>query len=414
MRKILIVGGGQAGLQLALGLLRHDYDVTLMTARTAEEVRNGRAVSIQAQFADALTFEREYGLAQWDEEAPKLRRCRYSFGGYPDLGVPGFDWVGRIHSPAQSLDERLKMPVWQEMFEEQGGKVVVHPVTSSDLDVLAGMYDLTVVAAGHSGLAEMFAPNTERTLPDVPANITPLAYVRGSDDPEPELAEIHLDPEFGFLVTIPTLSVTGPCQLIYLIGQEGGKLSTWPSRIRPQEHLDLMLDVLKEHLPEQHARFAGAELADPRSVAVDYSTPLVRHPVAHLPSGGKVMGLGDTVLVSQPAMCQDANNASKSAEIALRNILAQDGRPFDEDFMHRTFDEFWDYAHYLAGTVAATLLAPPPYLLELYIAGNAHQAIADRFINGFNDPADFDKWVTSEEKGRAFLQEVTGSPSITG
>ena len=34
MRKVLIVGAGQSGLQLALGLRAKDYDVTVMSART--------------------------------------------------------------------------------------------------------------------------------------------------------------------------------------------------------------------------------------------------------------------------------------------------------------------------------------------------------------------------------------------
>ena len=34
MRKILIVGAGQAGLQLALSLQAEGYDVTVMSART--------------------------------------------------------------------------------------------------------------------------------------------------------------------------------------------------------------------------------------------------------------------------------------------------------------------------------------------------------------------------------------------
>ena len=44
-RKILIVGAGQSGLQLALGLQQYDYDVTVMSARTAEEIRAGRVMS---------------------------------------------------------------------------------------------------------------------------------------------------------------------------------------------------------------------------------------------------------------------------------------------------------------------------------------------------------------------------------
>jgi 2-polyprenyl-6-methoxyphenol hydroxylase-like FAD-dependent oxidoreductase len=50
MRKILIVGAGQSGLQLALSLREHDYDVTVMSARTPDEIRNGRVMSTQAMF----------------------------------------------------------------------------------------------------------------------------------------------------------------------------------------------------------------------------------------------------------------------------------------------------------------------------------------------------------------------------
>jgi 2-polyprenyl-6-methoxyphenol hydroxylase-like FAD-dependent oxidoreductase len=41
LRKILIVGAGQAGLQLALSLRAEGYEVTLMSARTPEEIRTG-------------------------------------------------------------------------------------------------------------------------------------------------------------------------------------------------------------------------------------------------------------------------------------------------------------------------------------------------------------------------------------
>ena len=54
MRKILIVGAGQAGLQLALGLQSKGYEVTLMSNRTADEIRNGRVMSTQCMFDTAL------------------------------------------------------------------------------------------------------------------------------------------------------------------------------------------------------------------------------------------------------------------------------------------------------------------------------------------------------------------------
>ena len=36
MRKVAIIGGGQSGLQLALGLLQNKYEVTLVSNRTPD------------------------------------------------------------------------------------------------------------------------------------------------------------------------------------------------------------------------------------------------------------------------------------------------------------------------------------------------------------------------------------------
>lgn len=412
MRKILIVGGGQAGLQLGLTLLQHAYDVTLMTARTADEVRNGRAMSNQIQFPSSLQYEHEHGLGFTDTvpEYVTTWQNRFAGGG----GIPGYQWSGRFRKDPGALcvDERLKMSAWQRMFEERGGRVIIHPVTSSDLDAMTRMFDLVVVAAGHSGLAEMFPANPGYELSNVSANGVMLAYVHVDEDAETGLGEVHLLPEVGYFVVMPAISVTGPCKLIYLCGPTTGPLGSWPERIRPTEHLALILETLRNHDSEQYERFREATLADRRAVAVDYSQPVVRHPVATLPSGGKIMGLGDTVLVTQPNMAQEVNNAYKSAEIAFNNILAHGNRPFDEEFMLRCFSEFWDYARHMAGSVGTALSAPSPALMELFAAAAMYKEIADRFVDGFDDPTDYDAWITSEEKARDYLEKVTGSRSL--
>ena len=72
MREVLVVGAGQAGLQLALGLQARQYEVTVVSARTPEQVRGGRVMSTQALFGTAVATERAHGLALWDAEAPEL------------------------------------------------------------------------------------------------------------------------------------------------------------------------------------------------------------------------------------------------------------------------------------------------------------------------------------------------------
>src|SRR5881398_632379 len=73
MRKILVVGAGQSGLQLALGLQSHGYEVTLMSNRTADEIRAGRVMSTQCMFDTALQHERDLQVNFWESQAPKIQ-----------------------------------------------------------------------------------------------------------------------------------------------------------------------------------------------------------------------------------------------------------------------------------------------------------------------------------------------------
>ncbi|PHM57377.1 NAD(P)-binding domain-containing protein [Xenorhabdus hominickii] len=72
MRRIAIVGGGQAGLPLALGLLDKGYQVTVVTNRTPDDVCNGRVMSSQCMFDSSLQFERDLGLNHWESQCPPV------------------------------------------------------------------------------------------------------------------------------------------------------------------------------------------------------------------------------------------------------------------------------------------------------------------------------------------------------
>ena len=52
------------------------------------------------------------------------------------------------------------------------------------------------------------------------------------------------------------------------------------------------------------------------------------------------------------------------------------------------------------------LSPPPPHVLELLAAGNEHQAIADRFVNGFDDPRDCYEWFMAPDQAEQYLAEV--------
>jgi 2-polyprenyl-6-methoxyphenol hydroxylase-like FAD-dependent oxidoreductase len=76
MRHITVVGGGQAGLLLAIGLRQHGCQVRLAQNRSAEALRTGKVLSSQCVFATARAEERALGLDLWANSAPAIAGMR--------------------------------------------------------------------------------------------------------------------------------------------------------------------------------------------------------------------------------------------------------------------------------------------------------------------------------------------------
>ena len=123
MRKIAIIGGGQSGLQLALGLQKRGYDVTVVSNRTPEQIRKGRVTSSQFMFHESLQNERDLGINFWEKECPNTEGIAFAVPG-PD-GPPALFWETKLDHPGQSVDQRVKFAGWTEEFAKRGGKVVI-------------------------------------------------------------------------------------------------------------------------------------------------------------------------------------------------------------------------------------------------------------------------------------------------
>ena len=106
MRKIAIVGGGQSGLQLALGLLQKKYEVTVVSNRTPEQIFNGRVSSSQFMFHDSLQNERDLGINFWEKECPITEGLAFTIPG-PGKTRALF-WEARLDHYGQSVDQRVK------------------------------------------------------------------------------------------------------------------------------------------------------------------------------------------------------------------------------------------------------------------------------------------------------------------
>ncbi len=408
MRRILIVGAGQAGLQLALGLQSNGYDVTVMTNRTADEIRDGRVMSTQCMFDSALATERELGINFWEQEAPRIEGLGVSVTGPESARV--IDWVGRLDGYAQSVDQRVKMSGWLETFAERGGQVVVHGVAVSDLDYFARTYDLVLVAAGKGELVSMFGRDASRSPYDAPQRALAVSYVHGLG-PRPEhdfrAVRCNLVPGVGELFIMPTLTTSGPADILFWEGIPGGPLDVFTDVKDPAEHLRLTLDLMKTFTPWEYDRtLGGVELTDAGATLAGRYAPVVRNPIGELPGGGLVLGVADVVVANDPITGQGSNNAAKCASVYLEAILEHGDKAFDRDFMQSAFDRYWDGAQHVTKWTNAMLAPPPEHILNLIGAAGQLQPVADRFANGFDNAADFENWFFDPEKASAYLASV--------
>jgi hypothetical protein len=406
-RKITIVGGGQSGLQLGCGLLSNGFDVEIVQNRTADEIRTGKVLSSQCMFGEALQNERDLGLNFWDAECPTVDSINFCVPAPDGSGNKAIDWNGKLDRPAQSVDQRVKIPRWMTEFERRGGTITIRDAGIDDLENYAKSSDLVVVAAGKGDIVKLFERDPERSPFDKPQRSLALTYVKGMlPRSDHSAVNFNLIPTVGEYFVFPALTVNGPCDIMVFEGIPGGPMDCWKNVKTPEEHLAQSLWILRTFLPWEAERNRNVTLTDDNGILAGAFAPTVRKPIGRLPSGALVLGMADAVVLNDPITGQGSNNASKSAKIYMDAILAQGDRPFDAAFMQSTFDAYWNYAQYVTGWTNALLQPPPPHVLTIMGTAQAYPSLAKRIANGFDNPLDFFPWFAVPEEADAYLKKL--------
>ena len=410
MARITIIGGGQSGLQLGIGLLQNGYDVTVVSDRTPDQIRDGRVTSSQCMFATALDNERALGIDFWDDTCPPVEGISLAVPHPRTPGAKAIDWGARLDCIGLSVDQRVKFPRWMEHFAANGGDLVFHSAQVDDLERYAADSDLVVVAAGKGEITKLFERDDERSQFDQPMRALALTYVTGMT-PRPEFSAVcfNIIPGVGEYFVFPALTTGGACEIMVFEGVPGGPMDCWGDVMTPEEHLAKSKWILETFMPWEAARCSAVELTDANGVLAGRFAPTVRRPIGWLPSGHPVLGMADAVLLNDPITGQGSNNASKGAAIYLQSILERGEGPFDVIWMQGTFEKLWAYAEKVVGWTNALLLPPPPHVLKVLGAAGQYPAVAHRFANGFDNPPEFYDWFMDPEKADAYLAEVAAA-----
>jgi Styrene monooxygenase A putative substrate binding domain len=407
MRTITIVGGGQSGLQLGCGLAERGYDVRIVQNRTADQIREGKVLSSQCMFGAALQIERDLGLNFWEETCPTVDSINFCVPAPDGSSQKAIDWNGTLDRPAQSVDQRIKIPAWIAEFERRGGHMTIHDAGIADLEAYARKSDLVIVASGKGEIATLFQGNAEQSPFDKPQRALALTYVHGmTPRADHSGVNFNLIPTVGEYFVFPALTVSGPCDIMVFEGLPGGPMDCWTDVKTPSEHLARSRWILDRFLPWEADRCRNLELTDANGILSGGFTPIVRNPVGFLPSGAPVFGMADSVCLNDPITGQGSNSAAKAAKVYTDAIIGHGDQLFDISFMQATFNTYWRYAQYVVGWTNALLRPPPQHVLKLLTAAQSQPALAKRIANAFDHPPDLFPWFAVPEEADQYLRQL--------
>jgi hypothetical protein len=398
MRKITIVGAGQSGLMIGVGLVRKGYDVTIVSDKTPEEIRNGRVTSSQGFQATPIAYERAVGLRLWEQDYkpwdgiefnvlnPESKQKQFTFSSLiSDVnGRP--DWV------VESIDQRVKMPAWIYKFEELGGKMVYETADLASLERYEAESDLVLVASGKGEIGKLLERDDEKSVFDKPQRALGLAYVKNLKPIETrDNGTIRRGltwnavPGVGEYFVCNALTTSGECDIMIFEGVPGGPMDILDTRDGPEKYFENCLKILKEFFPHEYERAKDSYLTDDLGILSGRFPPTIRKPVMKLPNGGLAMGVADAVCLNDPITGQGSCNAAKFAHIAIDAILKHGYRDFDEAFMQNMFDSYWETAEAVVNWTNSLLGELGPAQGKLLAAADQYQDMADFIIRGMDD-----------------------------
>jgi hypothetical protein len=421
MRRIAIIGAGQAGTLAAVGLMKRGYEVTLYSDRSGDEILDRTAPTGTAfLFADAIDCERVNGCDTFEDVAARADSVHLFF--LPKAGVELVQIWGLLREHAgYPIDVRLKSKRRMDQLEQGGARVVIRSVTPDALDDIAAQHDLTLVATGKGGLASVFERDPVRSVYDRPQRQLAMLIVRGvptEGSPFPHRIPGHVPVGFNFYGDMGECFWTpyyhktaGRCWCMLVEAKQGKGLHMFESVRSAEDLLGVFRALVKTHAPWDWPSMKDIELVpdDPLCWLTGSITPTVRKPLGHTSSKRPLMALGDTAYAFDPIGGQGAACGAKQAAFYIDAIAARGDAPFDAGWITATGEAFHERHGGPIYRFNNVLLEPLDDVGKLVvISAFGHPRMAEAFFQGFNRPPSYFPWLADRAAAKAFITKTTG------
>lgn len=406
-KHITIIGAGQAGLQLGIGLLKNNFEVTIYTEKTPAEIQESCPTSSQAMFHTALMNEKNLGLNFWDNVAPINLDVSFTLGIEKNIV---FSWKKQSSHYFQSIDQRIKFPKWMSYFEGLGGELVFKKTEIADLEILSKKSDLIVIATGKGQIGKIFKREGKLSPFDKPQRKLGLAYVYKSKNHSG--VRFNTMPGIGEFFALKGLGLHGPCDMILFEGVTSGPFDCWENINNAAHFLENSLRLLKQYAPWEYPNFKDAEPISTNSILCGAITPTIREPLAKLNNNSYVLGIADAISLNDPIAGQGSNNASKSATLLLNSITSHHPKEFDYGWLKKTSSLIKNSTRF-SSIWSNILLNPPQHVQELFKQASINDSLSYLLTNALDNPDILFPWILSSKKTIELINKLSSAKYYT-
>lgn len=392
-KKIGVIGGGMAGLHMALYVQKHDpdIDITIFGDRDPKQFRGSQLLNTVAHHSVTLDRETELGVNHWSVEDYGYYGHHY----YLATGKEPIRFYGDYQLPSRAVDYRLYHPRLIEDFQERGGDYIIKRVEQSDIKQLSSEFDLLVVCTGKGHFGEMFEYDRRYMPFDRPARLLCAGLYKGVAQRERRAVTMNFIPHVGELIEIPTLTFDNKMAAALLFeacpGSELEAAYATKYAEDPANFRRTILGLIEKYFPDMRERIDTQEFDLVSGSATDCLqggvVPSARKSHVVLNNGTIAVSLGDVTVTVDPLLGQGANIASHSAVVLGKYIIAED--VYDERFAEKVWLAGSDRpvsALQWTTSIIKNLNEMPAGFMEWMKTTSESRKLADEFTNNFNYP----------------------------